>query len=172
MAHIRSWQFLLSSLVGTIVYTLLSVTVGSNGVWGYKQLEEQKRLISAREASIQKINDELFQTRVSLERDKSVIAAYAHRLEYVKDNEKLIKITGLIPYENTLYDTGTPLKRKSIPCINEATCKAAGFAFFLLVCVMMLLFDLTALHCEGHEVPHGNMTGKKGTAEGSYAYAV
>lgn len=144
MARVRSWQFLFALLVGTIVYALLAMTVGSDGVWCYKQLEQQRRSISARAASIQKINDELTLERMALERDKSVIAAYAHRLEYVKDGEKLIKITGLKPYENILYDTGTPLRRHDIKCISEATCKAIGLLFFVLVSFIMLLLDIAS----------------------------
>lgn len=144
MVRVRSWQFILAALVGTLVYALLAMTVGCDGIWCYKQLEEQRRSISARANSIQKINDELTMERLALERDKSVLAAYAHRLEYVKDNEKLIKITGLKPYENTIYDTGTPLRRHDIKCMSEATCKTAGFAFFVLTSFIMLLFDLGA----------------------------
>lgn len=142
MVRVRSWQFLSAALVGTIVYALLSMTVGSDGMWCYKQLEAQRRTISSRVASIQKINDELTKERMALERDRNVIAAYAHRLEYVKDNEKLIKMTGLKPYESTLYDTGTPLCRREIKCMSEAACKAAGLAFFVLVSLIMLLFDI------------------------------
>lgn len=155
MARVRSWQFLFAALVGTIVYALLSMTVGSDGVWCYKQLEEQRRAISSRAASIQRINDELNKERMALERDKSVIAAYAHRLEYVKDNEKLIKITGLKPYESILYDTGTALRHHDIKCMSEGTCKALGLVFFALVSLIMLLYDLASPSASGEYTSTG-----------------
>jgi cell division protein FtsB len=128
-------------LLGTLVYTLLSFFFGRDGIWVYRQMQEQKRNISKRTASIQKINDELSLEYTALEKDKDVIAAYARKLDFVKSDEKLVKITGLRPSQTMLYDTGTALKRSPVMYISESVCKAVGFAFFIVTLVLMFLAD-------------------------------
>lgn len=130
MNHIK---FLTAVLLGTCVYTALSLLAGRNGVLVYHQLEEQKREISRQTAAIQKINDELSLEYTALEKDGDVIAAYARKLDYVRPGEKLVKINGLRPSQTTLYDTGTALKRHSMKYMTETACKAAGLAVFALL---------------------------------------
>jgi len=72
-------------------------------------------------------------------KDKDVIAAYARKLDYVSEGEKLVKITGLKPYEAPLYDTGTVVRREPIAFMSERTCKACGIAFFALTFVLLAL---------------------------------
>lgn len=124
---------------GTLVYVLLSIFAGRDGIIVYNQLQKQKRAISRQTALIQKIHDELSLERTALEKDKDVIAAYARKLDYVSEGEKLVKITGLRPHEATLYDTGTVLRRTPIAFMSERTCKACGIAFFALTFVLLTL---------------------------------
>ena len=124
---------------GTLVYVLLSFFAGRDGIIAYDQLQKQKRVISRQTALIQKIHDELSLERTALEKDKDVIAAYARKLDYVSEGEKLVKITGLRPYEAALYDTGTVIRRVPITFVSERTCKACGIAFFALTFVFLSL---------------------------------
>ena len=135
-------KFLLSCLVGTAVYVAVSVFAGQNGLNSYKQLENQKREISRQTALIQNINQELTLEKTALQNDKDLIAAYARKLDYVSDSEKLVKINGLKPYENTLYDTGTVLRRTSVEYIPEDICKLLGFTFFFMTLILFFLVDL------------------------------
>ncbi|MFA6855688.1 MAG: septum formation initiator family protein [Treponema sp.] len=128
-------------LLGTLVYTMLSFFVGRDGIWVYRQMQKQKWDISKRTASIQKINDELSLEYSALEKDKDVIAAYARKLDFVKSDEKLVKITGLRPSQTMLYDTGTVLKRSPVIYMSESACKAVGFAFFIVTLALMFLAD-------------------------------
>ena len=105
-------KFLSAALLGTLVYVLLSTFFGRNGIWVYKQLESQKKVIAAQAELIQKLNEELILEHTALLKDRDVIAAYARRLDYVGSDEKLVKITGLKPFQRSLYDTGTALKHK------------------------------------------------------------
>ena len=68
---------------------------------------------------IQKIHDELSLECTALEKDKDVIAAYARKLDYVSEGEKLVKITGLKPYEAPLYDTETIIRHAPIAFMSE-----------------------------------------------------
>ena len=92
-------KYLSAVFLGTFVYVLLSITFGQNSLRCYSQLEEQKRLISRQTTDIQNINSELSLELTALQSDRAVIAAYARKLDYVSDGEKLVKITGLKPYQ-------------------------------------------------------------------------
>ena len=132
-------KILSAVFIGTLVYVLLSFFAGRDGIIVYNRLQKQKRAISRQTALIQKINEELLLERTALEKDKDVIAAYARKLDYVSEGEKLVKITGLKPYEAPLYDTGTVVRREPIAFMSERTCKACGIAFFALTFVLLAL---------------------------------
>lgn len=137
-------KYLLTVFVGTLVYVVLSMSVGQNSIRCFNQMEDQKRIISKQAADIQNINSELKLELTALQNDKAVIAAYARKLDYVSDDEKLVKITGLKPYQTTIYDTGTVLRHTEPVYLSEKICKMLGFFFFALTAVVMILFDLSA----------------------------
>ena len=91
----KTAKYLPALLAGTLAYSLLSIFWGQSGIWAQRQLEEQKKVISARTQEIQKINDELNLEKTAIRDDADVIAAYARKLDYVFENEKLVKIKGL-----------------------------------------------------------------------------
>ena len=68
----------------------------------------------------------------ALQKDMDVIASYAKRLGYVAEGEKLIKISGLAPYFEPIFDYGFVLKSKPVVYIPEWICKSCGFVFFIL----------------------------------------
>ena len=67
----------------------------------------------------------------ALQNDKAVIAAYARKLDYVSNDEKLVKITGLKPAQTTLYDTGTVLRHTEPEYLSEDVCKIVSIFIFL-----------------------------------------
>lgn len=136
-------KYLSAVFLGTFVYVLLSITFGQNSLRCYSQLEEQKRLISRQTTNIQNINSELSLELTALQSDRAVIAAYARKLDYVSDGEKLVKITGLKPAQTTLYDTGTVLRHENPEYISEKMCKICGVCFGLLFALVFFLYDLS-----------------------------
>lgn len=136
-------KYLTSVFVFTFIYVILSITIGKNSINCYKQLENQKIMISKQTASIQKINSELKLELAALQSDKDVIAAYARKLDYVSDDEKLLKITGLKPAQTTLYDTGTVLRHEKINCVSEKTCKIISLFCGLLTFILIFMYDIS-----------------------------
>lgn len=134
-------KYLTVLFTGTLVYVILSLCFGQNSLRCYSQMEEQKRIVSKQKAEIQNINAELMLELTALKNDKAVIAAYARKMDYVSDDEKLVKITGLKPYQNALYDTGTIIRHKEPEFVPEKVCKMAGMCAALLVLMLMLVFD-------------------------------
>jgi cell division protein FtsB len=132
---------LAAACLGTIVYVTVSLLGGQNGILAENQLREQKRQISARTAQIGKITDELSLEYTALKNDKDLIAAYARKLDYIGENEKLVKIRGLEPYRNNRYDAGSVLYMKSQHFIPEWFCKALGVIFGGLAYLLFFLID-------------------------------
>jgi len=133
-------KYLSVILAGTVIYVLMSLAVGQNSVRCLRYMERQKRLVSIRTAEIQDINNELALELAALRKDKAVIAAYARKLDYVADGEKLVKITGLKPASTTLYNTGTVLRADRPDYVPERYCKMAAlcFSFFYFLIIFML----------------------------------
>lgn len=136
-------KYLTAVFLGTFVYVLLSMTFGQNSIYCYNQMEEQKRIISKQTSEIQNINSELTLELAALQNDRAVIAAYARKLDYVSEGEKLVKITGLKPAQTTLYDTGTVIRHDEPEYISEKICKILGFAIGILSFLIIFLFDLS-----------------------------
>jgi cell division protein FtsB len=136
-------KYLAAIFLGTFVYVLLSMTFGQNSLYCYNKMEEQKRIISRQTSDIQNINSELALELAALQNDRAVIASYAHKLDYVSEGEKLVKITGLRPAQTTLYDTGTVLRHEEPEFIPEKVCKIVGFAFALLFIIIFFLYDVS-----------------------------
>lgn len=136
-------KYLAAIFFGTFVYVLLSMTFGQNSLYCYNKMEEQKRIISRQTADIQNINSELSLELAALQNDRAVIASYAHKLDYVSEGEKLVKITGLRPAQTTLYDTGTVLRHEDPEFISEKICKIVGLSFALLFIIVFFLYDVS-----------------------------
>jgi cell division protein FtsB len=114
--------------LGTAVYVALSVSVGRDGFAAQKQLNAQKQRMSLRAEELERTNDELNAEYNALKYDPETIAAYARKLGYVAENEKLLKITGLPARTDTVYDAGAAVMREEIRCLSERTCKISGIA--------------------------------------------
>ena len=127
--------------MGVLVYVFSAMLGGKDGVWAAGQLQEQKRLMSAHTAEIQKLNDELTIECDSLRYDNDVIAAYAKKLGYVADKEFIVKISGLAQTQERLYDTGSVMKFQQVMFIPEWVCKATGLVVGILTAAVLLLND-------------------------------
>lgn len=134
-------KYLTVLFVGTLVYVVMSLSFGPNSLKCYSLMEEQKRIVSKQKAEIQNINTELSLELSALKNDKAVIAAYARKMDYVSDGEQLVKITGLKPYQNALYNTGTIIRHEEPEFVSEKLCKMCALCAAMLVLMLMLIFD-------------------------------
>ena len=141
--QMKCTKYLFSVFIGTLIYVTLSLCVGQNSFRCYKYLENQKILLSKRTSDIQNINTELSLELTALQKDRAVIAAYARKLDYVSDDEKLVKITGLRPAQTTLYDTGTVLRHEDPEYLSEEACKIVSIFITILCLGVMFLLDIS-----------------------------
>ena len=136
-------KYLLAVLAGVIVYVLLCSTCGRNGIWAANQLLEQKRSISANTQAIENINEELKLEKTAIQNDREVIAAYARKLGYVSEGEKLVKIKGLGSLSDMSYDTGTVMKAKEVTYCPELICKFCGVFIAVVLLVLLFIYDIS-----------------------------
>lgn len=136
-------KILISVSVGTLVYVLISFFGGQNGIWAMKQLEEQRQNIYINKSEIERINEELTLEYTALRSDMEVVAAYARRLGFVAEGEKLVKISGLPTYYTTMYDTGSIMRKAPIKFIPDWIAKITGCVVFGLMFILLALRDLS-----------------------------
>ena len=144
-------KFMISVCIGTFIYILLSITVGRNGFYAYNQLYEQKLMLTANVASLQKVNDQLSAEYEALKTDRAIIEAYARNLGFSYEGEKIIKITGIGIPEHNVYDTGTVLTVDEIAFVPESICKISGLAGF---CISFIIMLIVAISSEKKKAPH------------------
>ncbi len=134
-------RVLSAACIGTLFYVVVSICCGRNSIWAEKQLNEQKRLLSMHTASIEKTNEELNLEKVALEKDMDVVAAYARKLSYIREGEKLVKVSGLAVHEHQIYDPGFVMLHKEVKYFPEWFCKSTGLVMFALAYSVMLALD-------------------------------
>lgn len=121
------------------MYVLMTMFFGINGFNAYEQLNNEHHKVAARNAELQKQNDELNIRKNSLAIDDDVIRAYARKIGYVSDNEKLIKVNGLANISDKVLKVEKPYFRLPISFVSEWICKLCGFLFFLLFETLFVL---------------------------------
>ena len=137
----RKNTILFSISIGTLVYVLVSLFCGQNGLWAESQLVAQKMDLCNNIAQIQKINDELSLEYTALTQDSEVISAHARDLGFVKEGEKLVKLSGIPPKTQKAYSVGKFYKRDSIQFIPEYICKIIGISVsFLCFLICFLVY--------------------------------
>jgi cell division protein FtsB len=135
-------KVLLSALMGTLMYVLVSAFFGPDGLWAASQLEEQKQVISANFQKIKQINENLSTELNSLIVDPEVIASYAKKLGYIEENEKIIRLRGLNPPMDYIPETGTPVLIKEVEYVPEWVCKTSGIVMFLFSLLLVSMHSL------------------------------
>ena len=112
-------KFLLSIFIGIFAYVIISIFAGPDGIWAYKQLNNQKNILSTNVEKIQKINDTLTLDYKALEDDVGFISSRARSLGFIYEGEKLVKIQGISDNEMSVYDTGSFVVLEDISYVSE-----------------------------------------------------
>lgn len=154
-------KFLISLVVGSFVYTAVSMTFGSCGSYALSQLESQRSRIAVCTNEIENINNELNLEKAGLLFDDDVIAAYARRLGYISDGDVIVKINGLPPYQQKLWDTGNVTIHTPPKFVSEEVCKVLGLVFFALTFIAVSLFGALKNNGEKKEVQKEATNGAK-----------
>lgn len=154
---VKMFRFLTAVLAGTFFYVLISLSFGRDGLWADGQLREQRQILSNRVEEIKKINNGLELEYTALKKDPDVIAAFARKLGYVRNGEKIVKINGLVADEQFYFDTGTPIKYIEPFFVPEWFCKFTGFLMFFVVYAYLRLEEIKQKLSDFREVRMGRL---------------
>ncbi len=136
-------KFIIAACLGTFCYAAVSLVGGRDGLWATRQMQEQRQIISLNTSQIERINEELNIEKKALQEDPDVIAAYARKLGYVSETEKLVKVSGLPNREIRIYEHGSVVLHVESKYIPEWVCKSAGLIAFSFIYVILLLLDFS-----------------------------
>jgi cell division protein FtsB len=135
------FRFLTAFFAGVLMFVLLSVFFGPEGLWAMEQLDKQRYTLYENMQNLQRLNDDLSIRLTALTVDSDVIASYARDLGYVNDGEYLVKLTGLENVSVYTLETGDPIKAASLISLPDWFCKLAGvifgFAVFLILSLLV-----------------------------------
>ena len=132
MKNMNRFHFLLSICCAVLVYVCISVLAGQEGIWAYNQLKAHKIFLSLHVEALQRLNRQLVSDDNALRSDSDVIAAYAKKMGFVRDGERLVKISGISETPAFVYDPGTRVMRPEIIFVPEWIAKSIAFLIFIL----------------------------------------
>ena len=161
----KMFRFLTAVLAGTFVYVLISLSFGRDGLWADGQLREQRQILSDRTEEIKRINNGLELEYTALKKDPDVIAAFARKLGYVRNGEKIVKINGLVADEQFFFETGKPLRYEEPFFVPEWFCKVTGVLMFFVVYAYLCLEDIKQKLSDFRDIRRGRMPGKLSVAK-------
>ncbi len=127
------FQLLFSACCAVFVYVCISILGGQEGIWAYSQLQNHKIALAQHVSSLQIINEQLTIDANALSGDIDVLKAYAKKMGFVSDGEKLLKISGFADSPAFVYNAGTKLLRPSIVFIPDWLAKCIGFFIFVSI---------------------------------------
>ncbi len=129
----KRYKYVLPFFVGTLVYGILSFSVGPRGMIPMARLAEQKTIISGNLASLYVIKEDLNARMQNLSADPDTISVYAHELGYIAEGERLVKLAGFSGGIDRNMAAGTPLTPVLPNYLGEWLCKSFGIIAGLLV---------------------------------------
>lgn len=135
-------KYLFAFWVGILVYALISILLGINGVSAYAQLQTE---LDKQEANIQNlklINRELEDTMNSLLYDKETMAVLAREKGYASRQERFIRIVGLRDNQKTRISAGEVVAAVEPQYAPDRTVRTIAVCTGISIIICMAFFDL------------------------------
>ncbi len=136
------FQLLFSASCAVFVYVCISIFVGQHSLWAYSQLQSHKVVLAQHLISLQDVNEQLTIDTHALREDESVLRAYAKKMGFVNDGEKLLKISGFADTPAFVYNAGSKILRPELIFVPDWLAKCIGFFVFLSINVILSLLYL------------------------------
>ncbi len=131
------FYLLFSACCAVFVYVSISIIGGQDGIWAYKQLESHKIVLAQHVTSLQHVNDQLTIDSYALKEDVDVLKAFAKKMGFVSEGEKLLKISGFADTPVFAYNAGSKVLRPEIIFIPDWLAKCIGI--FVFVCTNLII---------------------------------
>jgi len=134
-------KYLFALWAGVVVYTSLSVLLGSAGLSAYRQLELEQKKQETNIENLKLINRELEKTVNSLLYDRDTLAMYARELGYASRDERFIRVVGLGISQKPGAQVGQTLNVTEPRFFPDSTLKIIAFCSGAAIFLCMALFD-------------------------------
>jgi cell division protein FtsB len=138
----RASNFLIALWSAIAVYGISSLLTGAAGLSAYRQLQMDRDRQWANMRDLQRINEELENTKNSLLYDQDTIAVYARDLGYGKEDEQFIRIVGLRGLKNSRTAAGQILRAGKPDYVSDRALKIAACCAGLAVFACLLILDI------------------------------
>lgn len=127
--------------ITALVYTFLSCFFGPKGLYSQRFLENQRDVLINHIELIKQTGLELDVFIQNLTADPETIEVFAHDLGYIRDNERIIKLTGFSSGVRNNFEHGSLMSLKKASFISDYLCKTIAFSLGILTA----LFELVLL---------------------------
>lgn len=128
----KRYKIVLPVFIGTLVYGILSFSVGPRGLLPMSRLAEQKTRIVGNLDSLYLIKEDLNARMQNLSADPDTISVYAHELGFVAEGERLVKLAGFTGGIDRNLAAGNPVTPVRPEFLPEWICKTFGIITGLL----------------------------------------
>ncbi len=136
------FHLLFSAACAVLVYVCISIFAGQHGIWAYTQLEEHKIVLAQHLSALQQVNEQLTIDSNALKDDESVLRAYAKKMGFVSEGERLLKISGFADTPAFVYNAGSKILRPQIIFVPDWISKCIGFFVFITINLIISLLHL------------------------------
>lgn len=126
--------------ITVLAYTFLSCFFGPKGLYSQRFLENQRDLLINHIGNIKQTGTELDIFIKNLTADAQTIEVFAHDLGYIRDNERIIKLTGFSSGFHNNFNHGTLMPLKESVFISDYLCKTLSFSLGILAAIIELIW--------------------------------
>ena len=138
-------KYLFALWAAVLLYTFLSFTFGSRGVFAYEQLQSEQAKQEANIENLKMMNRELESTMNSLLYDKDALAVYAREQGYASSQERFIRIVGLGGNQKNRNSAGEIVFAVQPQHVSDLTLKIIAFCTGITIFILFAFFDVIKL---------------------------
>jgi cell division protein FtsB len=141
-------KYLLVLWVPVAVYTAMSLSTGLKGIPAYHELVEEQEKQEHNMKTLERLNQELENTKNALLYDRDTIRVYARNLGFGEQDEQFIRIVGLGQARNTPPSPGEVVTAEQRQSMKHKTILLIALFAALAVFIPLLISDILEANLE------------------------
>jgi cell division protein FtsB len=141
-------KYLLVLWVAVAVYTGMSFYGGLKGISAYQELAAEQEKQELNMKTLERINQDLENTKNALLYDRDTIRVYARNLGFGEQNEKFVRIVGLGQARNTPPSPGEVVVAEKRQSMTHKTILLISLFAALAVFIPLLVSDILEANLE------------------------
>ena len=138
----RILKYLIGIWTAVAVYTLFSFLSGPRGIAPYNELLSERELQWSNIGELRNINEELEKVKNNLLYDYDTLLVHARQLNYGHEDERYIRIVGLVSAKNTTSEIGKVYITVEPDFLSDKTIKIVSLCAGLLIFALLFSLEL------------------------------